>query len=55
MKPFLIRRAIVVAMRKPADCIPLSNMTKVRQRDYFAIYLCMKGDRQRFVVTEILA
>lgn len=35
MKAFVIRRAIVVAMRKPADCIPLSNMAKVRQRVYW--------------------
>ncbi|MDX1010488.1 hypothetical protein GOE08_27025 [Sinorhizobium medicae] len=55
MKAFFIRRAIVVAMRKPApDRIPLSNMAKVRQRDYFAVYLGTESDRQRLVVTEVL-
>lgn len=55
MNGLLIRWAIAVAMRKPAPArIPLSNMERVRQRDYFAVYLGTKDDRRRFVVTEVL-
>ncbi|TBG89359.1 hypothetical protein ELG67_09785 [Rhizobium leguminosarum] len=55
MYPSLLRRAIAVAMRKPApDHIPLSNMERVRLRDYNAVYLGDDQDQIRFLVREVL-
>ncbi|WP_430256845.1 hypothetical protein [Neorhizobium sp. DAR64872/K0K18] len=52
---FLKRLAIKYAMRKPApDRIPLSDMERVRQRDYFVVTFGPEGDRQRFLVRQVL-
>lgn len=55
MSNYLKRLAIKFAMLKPApDRIPLSNMERVRQRDYFVVNFGPKGDNQRFLVREVL-
>lgn len=56
MSHFLKRRAIELAMRKPApDRIPLSDMARVRQRDYFVVTFGPEEDRQRFLVRQVMA
>lgn len=51
----LKRLAIKLAMRKPApDRIPLSDMARVRQRDYFVVNFGPKDDRQRFLVRHVM-
>ena len=55
MKRHLIRWATRLAMLRPApDRIPLSNMERVRERDYFVVNLGPPDDPQRFLVREVL-
>jgi len=55
MSIYLKQLAIKLAMRKPApNRIPLSDMARVRQRDYFVVTFGPEGDRQRFLVRKVV-
>lgn len=53
--PALIKiLAINLAMRKPApDSIPISNMERVRKRDYFVVTLGPENDRNKFLIRQL--